>query len=142
MGATADELAARRESALTAEAEARAAAAQAKAAAAQARASKPVPWTARSASAVNPATPGGAGSAAGLIMLAGLIAFLGNMKVDRQFPKAGVRIITATVVLAIVMSLFDNGRFSPIARGLGYLMVLAALVRYVPYFSKKGKTHG
>lgn len=91
-------------------------------------------------SAYNPATPGGVGSAAGLVMLAGTIAFLGNMKVDKGFPKAGVRIVTATIVLSIILSVFDNGKLSPIARGIGYLMVLSAVIAYVPKFSnKKGK---
>jgi hypothetical protein len=89
---------------------------------------------------LNPATPGGAGSAAGLVLLAGAIAFFGNMKVDSGFPKAGTRIVAASLLLAIILSLFDNSRFSPIARGLGYLMVLTSLIVYVPKFStKKGK---
>jgi hypothetical protein len=91
---------------------------------------------------LNPATPGGAGSAAGLVGIAGTTAFFGNMKIDGGFPKAGVRIITATILLMIIVSLFDNGKFSPIARGLGYLMVLSALVTYVPKFSTKGKKNG
>jgi hypothetical protein len=134
MAETADALRLRRELALTQEAEAKAAAAKA---AAKPAAGKP--WTHAGNGAVNPATPGGAGSAAGLVMLAGAIAFFGNMKVDKGFPKAGARIITATILLAIILSLFDNGKLSPIARGIGYLMVLSALVRYVPKFSTKGK---
>lgn len=102
-----------------------------------------VPWTARSAGALNPATPGGAGSAAGLVVLAGAVAFFGNMKIDKAFPKAGLRIITATIALAIILSLLDNGRLSPVARGLAGLMLLAAVIKYVPILSNsKGKKNG
>jgi hypothetical protein len=133
MAETADALRLRRELALAQEAEAKAAAARAKSVQSK-------PWTHSGTGAINPATPGGAGSAAGLVMLAGAIAFFGNMKVDKGFPKAGAKIITATILLAIILSLFDNGRLSPVARGIGYLMVLSALVRYVPKFSnQKGK---
>lgn len=154
MGETADRLIAQREASRAAVEEikanraridaAKVETAEANAAAAKARAEKSdVPWTHGSGSALNPVTPGGAGSAAGLTIIAGVLAFFGNMKIDKGFPKAGVRIVAATILLAIIMSLFDKGRLSPVARGLAGLMVLAAVIKYVPVLSNtKGKKNG
>jgi hypothetical protein len=145
MGATADELIRRREAAAAVKAEAEAAEARAKESAAQAKAkaaakrSQGEPWTHRYGDTVNPVTPGGVGSAAALVMIAGTIAFLGSMREAKMFPPNGVRIIFSTLALAIVLSLFDHSRFSPIVRGVAGLMVLTAVIRYVPKFSKKGK---
>jgi hypothetical protein len=97
------------------------------------------PWTHSSINALNPTTRGGAGSAAGLVMIAGTIAFLGSMREAKMFPPNGVRIIFSTMALAVVISLFERGSLAPAVRALGYLMILTALVRYVPKFSTKGK---
>lgn len=90
--------------------------------------------------ALNPVTPGGAGSGAGLVMIAGAIAFFGSMKEAKMFPSNGVRIIFATMILAVVISLFDHGSFQRPVKWLGFLMIISALIRYVPKFNtKKGK---
>lgn len=86
---------------------------------------------------LNPTTPGGTGSAAGLVIIAGSIAFLGNMKLDKSFPKDAFRIIASTLILAVIISFFDNGKLSTPTRWLGYLMVLSALIRYVPAFNTR-----
>lgn len=85
-------------------------------------------------------SPGsGITSGAGLVMLAGGIAFLGNMKEAKGIPSNGVRIIFATMILAIIISILDNGPLVKPVKWLGYLMVLASVIRYVPTLSQKGK---
>jgi hypothetical protein len=84
-------------------------------------------------------SPGsGLSSGAGLAGLAGTIAFLGSMKEAKSFPPNGVRIIFATLMLVVVVSLFDRGPLASPIKALGMLMVLGALIRYVPKLSKKG----
>lgn len=79
-------------------------------------------------------------SGAGLVVLAGAIAFFGSMKEAGSWPSNGVRVITATILLAIIISIFDNGPLIQPIKWLGYLMVLSAAIRYVPKLSaKKGK---
>ena len=80
----------------------------------------------------------GINTGSGLVMVAGTIAFLGSMKEAGGFPPNGARIVFATMVLTVVVSVFDNGALTQPVKWLGVLMVLAALIRYVPKFSKKG----
>lgn len=81
----------------------------------------------------------GTGSA-GLAAIAGTVAFIGNFKLDKGYPKAGARIIAATFVLVILFSFVDNTPLAKPARALAWLMVLAAAIRYIPVLSNsKGK---
>lgn len=83
-------------------------------------------------------------NATGIVLAAGTVSFLGNMKQAGAFPPNGVRVITATIILTILASIADNSVLAKPAKWLAILMLLSALLAYVPYFSntKKGKKHG
>lgn len=76
----------------------------------------------------------------GIVLGAGSIAFLGSMKEAGGLPPNGIRIIFSTTILAVVASIAADGPLREPVKMLAWLMVIAALIRYVPKFSvKKGK---
>jgi hypothetical protein len=76
----------------------------------------------------------------GVVIGAGTIAFVGSMREAQAFPPNGVRIIVSTGLLAIAASIAGNGPLRQPVTLLAWLMVITALIRYVPYFNtKKGK---
>lgn len=83
-------------------------------------------------------------SSDGLIIAAGTVSFIGNMKEASGFPPNGVTIIGATAALAIVAALTKGTPVEQPFVAFAALALLAAVYRYVPAFRniKKGKNNG
>lgn len=83
----------------------------------------------------------------GLVIIAGVIAQVGNFRAANS-DKAGkyhynpVTGIVATLLLAVIFSLSDNSPLRPFTRGLAWLMILGALLTYVPAFKSTSKKKG
>lgn len=76
--------------------------------------------------------------AEGLVIAAGTVAFFGSMKEAGGIPDNTPRIAVGTIILAIGAAFVGSGELSGPVKALAWLMLLAAIVRYVPKFSKKG----
>ena len=69
-------------------------------------------------------------------MGAGGIALTAGFADTKAFPANGVRIVVATVVLALGASLTNGTRVEPVAKALAGLMLLATVFAYVPGFQR------
>lgn len=79
-------------------------------------------------------------TASNLTMLAGGIAFAGNFKESGGFPENGYTIIAATATLTVIFAMTNRTAFAQPTAALAGLMVLAAVYRYVPAFTKGKKS--
>jgi hypothetical protein len=81
----------------------------------------------------------------GIIVLAGTVSYAGNVKESgTPFPSNSPKIVVGTALLAIGAGLVSGAFVEPV-KWLAILMLITALVRYVPSFSttpKKGKKNG
>lgn len=75
-------------------------------------------------------------SAEGLIIATGATAFASNFKESGGFPSNGYGIIGATIALVFIASFTAKGSFEKPIRALAALMLLGAVYRYVPAFTK------
>lgn len=82
-------------------------------------------------------------NAEGLVLGAGGLAFVGSFKEAGGFPSNGYAVISATAVLAFLASTSKGSPIEGPVKALAGLMLLAAVLRYVPGLSnvktKKGK---
>lgn len=87
-------------------------------------------------------------TAGGLVLGAGGVAFLGSFKEAGGFPSNGYAIIAGTTALTFLASVTDKGPLSGPVKALAALMLLVAILRYVPGLRKstslkmKGKRNG
>lgn len=77
-----------------------------------------------------------------LVMGAGGLALAGGFATERGFPSNGVRVVTATIVLVLIVSTVKNSRIAPIVTGLAMLMLLASAYEYLPGFTRERKVRG
>lgn len=75
----------------------------------------------------------------GMIMGAGGLAFVGNYVKQGRFPENGYGIITATVALVFLATFAKGSRIEPVVKAFAGLMLLAAVYRYIPAFTKQRK---
>lgn len=80
-------------------------------------------------------------NAQGIVIAAGTVSFFGNMKEQGTVPSNTIPIVFGTTMLAIGAGLVSGPLSEPV-KWLAVLMLLTALIRYVPSFSKKGKNNG
>lgn len=59
--------------------------------------------------------------------LAGAVALIGGWRKEGQWPSNGYRGVIATAVLMLLMTVLDGTRIAPVARGLAYLLLMAAV---------------
>lgn len=78
-------------------------------------------------------------TADGLIITAGSVAFLGNMKEAGGFPPNGATTIAATAILTIIAAFTRNSVIEGPFKAFAALVLLAAVYRYVPAFAKDKK---
>lgn len=79
-------------------------------------------------------------NAPGIIASAGGLALAGSFVKAKGFPSNGYAIVVGTLGLAFFASMVgDNSPITKPVRALAWLMLLAAVIRYVPGFSKTGK---
>lgn len=81
-------------------------------------------------------------NAEGIIIASGTVAFVGSMKKAGRVPDNTVPIIFGTSVLAVLASLTRNSPIAEPVKWLAILMLLSAVIRYVPAFNTKGKKNG
>jgi len=88
-------------------------------------------------------------TADGLVLLTGGVAFAGSFAEEGGFPSNGYAILGSTAALTFLASLSNGTPISPAVKGLAGLMLLGAVYRYVPAFTKtkssrkrKVKSHG
>lgn len=75
-------------------------------------------------------------TASNLTLLAGGIAFAGNYKESGGFPENGYTIIAATATLVVIFAMANRTAFAGPLTALAGLMVLGAVYRYIPAFTK------
>jgi len=85
-------------------------------------------------------------SAEGLVMGAGGLALAGSFVEEKGFPSNGYKVISATIVLTLLASMVSKGPMAGPTKALAALMLLGAVYRYIPAFTKKapkkGKSNG
>lgn len=82
-------------------------------------------------------------SATGLVVGSGLVAFAGNFKKTGGFPANGFVTLTATIILAFVVSFMQDGPLAKPVKAFALLAFIAVLIRYVPGLAKEwANNHG
>jgi hypothetical protein len=84
-------------------------------------------------------------NAEGIVLGAGGLAFVGSFKEAGGFPSNGYAVISGTAVLAFLAATVKGGALEGPVKALAGLMLLAALMRYVPTLTntaRKKKTNG
>jgi len=85
-------------------------------------------------------------NAEGLILGAGGLAFVGSFKEAGGFPSNGYAVVSGTAALAFLAATVKGGSIEGPVKALAGLMLLAAMLRYVPTLTnmkvKKVKKNG
>lgn len=71
-------------------------------------------------------------SADGMLLLAGGMAFAGNMKTAKGFPSNGYNTVGATIALVFVVSLTKETKLAKPAFAFAVLVLIASAFYYVP----------
>lgn len=83
-----------------------------------------------------------------IILIAGAIAFVGNIKNGKDSPDGLVKIALATFALGVVLNLANGTKLQTPVKWLAALTLLSSLLYYTgdivktPTATKKGKTNG
>lgn len=82
-----------------------------------------------------------------IVMASGALAFAGSFKEAGGFPDNGYAVIGATTALVFLASTVSGSRIDGPIRGLAYLTLLSASLRYIPTLAnmpnkRKKKSNG
>lgn len=86
-------------------------------------------------------------TADGMLILAGSLAFAGNMKTAKGFPSNGYNTVGATIALVFLASLTKGTRIERVVYAFAVLVLISSAFYYVPILmptdtTKRKKTHG